>query len=576
MTNETSVLDKKKPANQQLTKKQLRRLKKQNVYPQLYPDIEDWPIYKLHHNRADFVKELEALVFQRLKARFSDTGELLAKTLYLEKIRVKREPWKVDPSDERAFWNGLRSELAQNALNQDEQAVAIKEDEILRKIIHRYAEEIVGTFSKRIFLFARWFLTKFFSRLLNAVNGKLWRSKYRLYDHLKAVGDLESIRSLMQKGTVIVVPTHSSNIDSVLIGYVLDGIVGLPVFSYGAGLNLYNSGIAAYFMNRIGAYRVDRRKKNPIYLETLKDMSYLSTRKGVNSIFFPGGTRSRSGKIESKLKLGLLGTLVEAQRTNFQENKEEKIFIVPAVLCYHFVLEGKFLIENHLKRTGKEQYIRTRDRSNSIRKFLQFAWTLFWTSNDILVSFGKPMDVLGNFVDKNGVSYGRTGEVIDLKDYFKSHKELNADLQRESIYTKHLADRILERYEKDNLVLSSHLVAFAAFKLLEHTHATLDLYGVLRLPAEDFEFDKEELINILEQLQVQLIEMERRGKILLTDIIKSDAEALLKDGVRRLGSYHALQPLQMKKGRITSRSFSLLYYYHNRLNCYQLEASIDW
>src|SRR5690625_7368921 len=101
-------------------------------------------------------------------------------------------------------------------------------------------------------------------------------------------------------------PTHVSNVDSSLIDYVIETKVGIPAFAYGAGLNLYNFGPAAYFMNRLGAYRVDRRKKNPIYLETLKAMSTLSIKSGVNNLFFPGGTRSRSGHSESRLKLGRL------------------------------------------------------------------------------------------------------------------------------------------------------------------------------------------------------------------------------------------------------------------------------
>ena len=48
--------------------------------------------------------------------------------------------------------------------------------------------------------------------------------------------------------------------DSILIGYALDAFVIIPSFSYGAGLNLYNTGYTAYFMNRLGA-RVDRRKR---------------------------------------------------------------------------------------------------------------------------------------------------------------------------------------------------------------------------------------------------------------------------------------------------------------------------
>lgn len=99
-------------------------------------------------------------------------------------------------------------------------------------------------------------------------------------------GDIDHVRSLAQKGTLIIVPTHFSNLDSILIGYVLDAVTGLPAFSYGAGLNLYNTGYTAYFMNRLGAYRVDRRKKNKIYLETLKSMSSLSIQRGTNSIFF--------------------------------------------------------------------------------------------------------------------------------------------------------------------------------------------------------------------------------------------------------------------------------------------------
>jgi len=73
-------------------------------------------------------------------------------------------------------------------------------------------------------------------------------------------------------------------------------------------VNLYDVEILAYYMNRLGAYRVDRRKKNPIYLETLKSMASLSLLEGLNHIFFPGGTRSRSGAIEENLKLGLLNS----------------------------------------------------------------------------------------------------------------------------------------------------------------------------------------------------------------------------------------------------------------------------
>src|SRR5204863_9543615 len=59
----------------------------------------------------------------------------------------------------------------------------------------------------------------------------------------------------------ILVPTHFSNLDSILIGWIIHAM-GLPAFIYGAGLNLFNIKIFAYFMNSLGAYKVDRRKKD--------------------------------------------------------------------------------------------------------------------------------------------------------------------------------------------------------------------------------------------------------------------------------------------------------------------------
>lgn len=54
-------------------------------------------------------------------------------------------------------------------------------------------------------------------------------------------GEVESVRKLCLDHTIILVPTHSSNLDSILVGYMVDAMAGLPAFSYGAGLNLFDS-----------------------------------------------------------------------------------------------------------------------------------------------------------------------------------------------------------------------------------------------------------------------------------------------------------------------------------------------
>ncbi len=552
------------------------------VYPRIIEKIEDWPIHRLSEDRAAFIRELEDATFKRLRPRkLQDIVDLIVKTIYQERIRIKESPWKVDPPNERSFWNKISKQLIKKSLDRKDSDAMAEAEDILRKIIHRYSEEIVGTFKIPTFRFAQRFLTVLFNRLLNAAFDKsiasLWRGRRQLYERLNVVGDVETVRQLFQHGTVVVVPTHSSNLDSILVGYAMDQIMGLPSFSYGAGLNLYNFGPAAYFMNRLGAYRVDRRKKNAIYLETLKTMSNLSIQRGVNSLFFPGGTRARSGELEQELKLGLLGTAVEAQRTLCQRGENRKVFIVPLVIGYHFVLEAPFLIEQHLRYIGKENYIRLRDDSLSMRSWFRFVWRFFSTTSDMSLSIGKPMDVLGNFVDAEGRSFDRFGHEINIGEYFMADNQVNEDRQREGEYTKLLAERIVERYAVENVVLSSHLIAFAVFEMLLHQNPKLDLFGILRLPPDDYLFPFESVVEVVEQMQAQLYDWEREGKIKLSPEIHLRAPEVVRHGVKKLGIFHREKPLTFAKGEdIVSSNFRVLYFYHNRLKNYGLENAVHW
>lgn len=570
------------------THQQLPTVKKEvTIYPRVIERIEDWPIYRLSKDRAEFIREIDEFTFRRLTSRHrKDLADLIMKAMYQERIRIKEDPWKVDPPNERQFWNKISKKLIKKSLDRSDQEAKEVNEELLQKIIHRYSEEIVGTFQIGTFRFAQRFLTAFFNRIFNAAVGKslraIFRGRRHLYERLNIVGEVELARELFQHGTIVVVPTHSSNLDSILVGYAMDQIMGLPSFSYGAGLNLYNFGPAAYFMNRLGAYRVDRRKKNPIYLETLKTMSKLSIQRRVNSLFFPGGTRSRSGELETDLKMGLLGTAVEAQRTMCASpppgaQDGAKVFIIPIVICYNFVLEAPFLIEQHLRSTGKENYIRLKDEGKSIRGWLRFVWRFFTTTSDITLSVGKPMDVMGNFVDAQGRSFDRFGNELDVRDYFTSKGEVNEDRQREEEYTKRLAERIAERYQVENVALSSHLVAHAVFQMLMHQNPKLDLFGILRLPPDDYVFPFRAVEEVVEQMQERLVELEQLGKIRLAPELHRSPEDVVRDGVKNLGIFHSEKPLLFnKEGDITSSNFRVLYFYHNRLNSYGLSRAVQW
>ena len=548
------------------------------TYSPILPDINDWPIFKLSEDRKTFTEELEHFTLDKVEHFHKENlTDLIAETIYLEKIRIKEEPWKVDPPNERQFWSRIKKRLVKYSVDKDESISAQNNTYLLKQIIHRYALEIVGTFRINTFLFARKFLTWFFNQLLQASFWKirLKGGKKRLVQKLLVKGDIDHVRSLAQKGTLIIVPTHFSNLDSILIGYVLDAVTGLPAFSYGAGLNLYNTGYTAYFMNRLGAYRVDRRKKNKIYLETLKSMSSLSIQRGTNSIFFPGGTRSRSGAIENKLKMGLLGTVVEAQRAMIQRNENTKIYIVPLILSYHFVLDGQSLIDQYLKQQGKSRYFKEGKDYSGLSGIIRFIWKILSEGNEITLSFGKAMDVIGNPVDQEGNSKDKYGNTINMADYFISEGKVNTDIQRETEYTGLLAENIIKRFHSDNIVLSSHLLAFAAFEMICNENPKLDLFGILRLPTDDYIFDYNVLSATVNQLQKTLIIYAEKGKLILSPEIKSSIDELIADGIKHLGTFHIKKPLKKNKsGEVISENFYLLYFYHNRLTGYGLEKWI--
>jgi len=253
------------------------------------------------------------------------------------------------------------------------------------------------------------------------------------------------------------------------------------------------------------------------------------------------------------------------------------VFICPLILGYHFVLEGQFLIDQHLRRMGRERYMQSRDEFYSFRKLTKFIWQFFSQENDITLSFGQPMDVMGNYVDAEGRSFDQYGNEIQLEEYFFAGGKVGKNLQRESEYTKRLGERIVERYFKDNIVLTSHLVAFAAFQIIKNKNNNLDLYGILRLPPDEYILSMETMREVVSQLKQHLIDLSESGGIKLSEQILFDVDDLIVDGIKRLGTYHIAKPLKFnKQGQIISESFRVLYFYHNRLTGYDLEQGVHW
>lgn len=549
--------------------------------PYIIEDVRQWPISKLSEHKENFVEEVKERTRIKLKAKLSSEKALrdeLARVLYQERIRLTEKPWKADPPDERQFWNGMKSKLI--SIEHTGHTSEITAETLLDEILDRYTNEIVGDFDAGAFSLAKALLPQFFGRILAAAPGKWFKTVAgnvrTIHEKIPITGDIEKIRHLATKGTIVVVPTHFSNMDSIMVGWILNEL-GLPAFTYGAGLNLFSIGLLSYFMSRLGAYKLDRRKKNSVYLETLKNYSTVALQRGAHSIFFPGGTRSRSGTLEKKLKLGLLGTALEAQKLHFKNFTEEsapKIYVVPCIINYHFVLEAQGLINDYLKETGKERFYRENDEYSTSFKLVRFIFKFLSASSSLSVSFGEVMDVLGNKVDDEGNSYNHLGQKINVKNYFVTNGEIKDDEQRDAEYTKILGDRIVKNYYKYNVVLTSHLLCFTLFELIKKRLNEYDLFTLLRTPVEDIAIPYSELVDSVSRVKEKLKDMYEQGEVLISPELRWNVDKIIEHGMRNINLYHTANPITSNGQVVGSEDLKLLYYYHNRLDGYALEKFV--
>lgn len=506
----------------------------------------------------------------KLKGDEKDFRKNLYESLKGEKKLLTKQKWYADSSSETIFKNcGLFDQL------NDEN---IPLDNILTEMIQSYILEISNNFDPSFYNLTKTMSYYFFSRLLNTMKMKLPNDistvKRLSAKQISILGDVGFIKKLSEQGTLIIVPTHFSNLDSLLIGTVLD-TVGLQPVMYGAGLNLFNT-ITNGFLNRVGAYKIDRRKKNLIYLTTLQNYSMLAIHYGCDCLFFPGGTRIRSGEVETNLKLGLLKTTVAAQWLNFSKHglNAKKIFIVPLILNYPFVLEGSSLIRDHIKKTFGVSIENKKVFGEKYISFLKNVSDLIFKKSKITVSFGEPMDVLGNKIDKSGNSLNSKDEVISLFEILGNSKIEDGALLREA--SKKLSQNIMRQYRTHNVVIPSSLLAFVAFEILLSMHEGIPLEEFLQLPNESFKINAYLFADKLKIVREIVLDYAENGLIKVSNEVKNfSIEEIIEDGLENLGIYGFHRPLVWKKYNFyTTEDICSLFYYHNRLVGYEFEKFI--
>jgi glycerol-3-phosphate O-acyltransferase len=486
------------------------------------------PIFGFNEHRDAIVDE----VVHRVCDGVRDPLLVLNEAAFLE---VKRQ--RAAGSDDivpYAQWRALARSLGR--MSKEESL------EKLRDIVRRYAGDVAGNFDPRVYKFA--------SRAAAPLIGLLM-SPMQTMRHLGGAFDLRAldgrvviegpvgaVRELSRKGTVVFVPTHLSNLDSVVFGFALER-AGLPPATYGAGKNLFTNPVLSFFMHNLGAYRVDRSLKHGLYKDVLKTYSCVLIERGYHSLFFPGGTRSRSGAVERKLKLGLAGTGVEAMARTAGLGKPRHVYFVPATINYLLTLEAETLIADFLQEEGKHRYIIEDDESSRPGRVAAFIRKLLGLDAGCVIRFGKPLDCIGNEVDEDGVSRDARGHVVDPLTYLTdADGRVGHDPARDAQYTRELGEAIALLRSQDDVVVS-----------------------------------RTELAERVERLRDRVRELEARGGIVLGPRLgRASGREILDEALRAFSGYHTTPVLEPRGDTLLLVDTRLIFYYQNRLAAHGLAA----
>lgn len=529
------------------------------------------PIFGFNAQRDALVEE----VSRRVCSGVRDPRMMLSEAAFLE---VKRQ--QVAGSDDvvpLSEWRSIAHALGRMS---DDECRSRLED-----VVRRHARDVAGNFDPRVYRFAARAMAPLIGMLMSPM--QTLRHPAGAFD-LRALdgrvvieGPVGTLQRLAEQGTLVFVPTHLSNMDSVVFGFALER-AGLPPATYGAGKNLFTNPVLSYFMHNLGAYRVDRRLKHGLYKEVLKTYSCVLIEHGYHSLFFPGGTRSRSGGVERKLKLGLAGTGVEAMARTAAAGHTRRVFFVPATINYLLTLEAETLVDDFLSEEGRHRYIIEDDESSRPGRVATFTRKLLGLDAGCVIRFGAPLDCFGNAVDEDAVSRDARGHVVDPLSYLTdADGKVGPDGARDAQYTRELGEAVVAAYQRDTVAMATHLVAACAFEKMcakigvrEGGGGHVDIFAMLR-EKDDVLVPRAELADRVERLRDRARELESQGRIVLGPrLARASGRDILDEALRAFSGYHTSQVLEPRGDSLLLVDTRLIFYYQNRLAGHGLAADL--
>lgn len=442
----------------------------------------------------------------------------------------------------------------------------------LREVLDRMTRDVAGNFDPRVYDFS---LRLVRPTVIAAMNPRSVVSGDRRHAALDRIvqcdGEVDAVYSLAKEGTLVFVPTHSSNLDSLAVGEQL-ARQSLPPAVYGAGKNLFSNPIVSFFMHNLGAYRVDRRVKAGLYKRVLKAYACVLLERGYHMLFFPGGTRSRSGMVENRLKLGLAGTAAEAFARGLMRGRGRRIFFVPITINYEIVLEAETLIEDFLKEQGKTRYIIEDDEFSRIDRWFSFFGQLKDHDASCVLRFSHPIDPFGNRVNARGESLAPDGRVIDPAEYVMHDGDPKLDARRDAAYTRELGLRLQEAYQRDTVVMATQLVAHVLYRRLVVETPDMDLFARMRCRGE-IRVPTAELLEEIDRCRAGLLALEAEEKVVVGEGLReASPEAILGRACGAWG-YHKKTPVARDGDAYVIGDPPLLLFYQHRIVAHALRLA---
>ncbi len=246
------------------------------------------------------------------------------------------------------------------------------------QMAQRYAREIVPSFSATAYFtfgtrFARW----------------LSRSLYRV--RLGAF-DREALERIDPNAAVVFVMNHRSNMDYVLVTYLVSR-AGALSYAVGEWARIWPLSVV---IRAMGAYFIRRKSRGALYRKVLARYVQMATEGGVTQAMFPEGGLSLTGRM-GEPRMGLLNYIVADRGPGARD-----VIFVPVALNYDRVLEDRFLIKadkTGVRRFRPPLFTVLAGLAGHAWQRVTFRFKGFGTAS---VGFGRPLELQAFVAGRDG------------------------------------------------------------------------------------------------------------------------------------------------------------------------------